>query len=168
MGTQILALSRQDAADLADAVFVGLRSAAAPHYEAIDAAQLAHRCRLLAEAFLASLDGSPAAFVEYVRGITDERIGEGYYLAEIQQALSLLEARAWQLAVERSNVTTLVRNLSVITGTVGAAKDELARIYLAHQRRAEAECERLQTARLFAGTEGHVEAETERVPAGRR
>lgn len=168
MATRMLVLTRQDAADLTDALFTGLRKADAPHYESIDAAELAHRCRRLAEAFLASMGGNPADFIDYVRGITEERIGEGFYLAEIQQALSLLEAHAWGLVVERSNVASLVRNLGVVTGTVGAAKDELARVYLAHKQRAEAECARLQTSRLFAGTEGHVEAETGRVPAGTR
>jgi hypothetical protein len=154
------ALSSQDAGDLTDAVVAGLRKAGAPHYGAIEPAELERRCRLLAEAFLASMDGNPAVFVEYVRGITDERIGEGYFLAEIQQALSLLEARVWHLVAERSNVRSLVPNLGIVTATVGAAKDELARVFLAHKQRAEAECARLQTSRLFEGTEGHVEPET--------
>jgi hypothetical protein len=163
----MLALSRTDSSELTDSVFNGLSRADAPHYGSIDPGELRQRCRRLVDAFLTSMAGAPAVFVEYVRGITDERIGEGYHLREIQLALSLLESTAWRLVVERSEAASLVPNLGIVTGTVGAAKDELARVYLEHKERAEAECARLQTSRLFAGTEGHVEAEAE-APAGRR
>ena len=168
MARRMFPLSKQDAPALAEAVSTGLRNADAPHYSSIDAGALDERCRRLVDAFLASMDGAPALFVEYVRGITGERIGEGYYLREIQLALSLLESRVWQLVAQRSDVASVVADLAVVTATVGAAKDELARIYLEHKERAEAECVRLTTSRLFAGTEGHVEAEAEEAPAGRR
>lgn len=168
MARRMPALSKQDAPALTEAVSTGLRNADAPHYASIDAGALDERCHRLVDAFLASMAGSPAVFVEYVRGMTVERIGEGYYLREIQLALSLLESRAWHFVAERSNAASVVRDLGVVTATVGAAKDELARIYLEHKERAEAECVRLTASRLFAGTEGHVEAEAEEAPAGRR
>jgi hypothetical protein len=168
MASPKTALSRQDACELAAALFEGLRASRRSHYGTIDAADLTRRCARLVDAFLASLEGGPAAFVDYVRRITEERIAEGFYLPEIQQALSLLEARAWQIVVERSSVGALVGHLSAVTGTIGAAKDELARLYLAHKQRAEADLARLQTSRLFAGTEGPWEIEPEPLPAGGR
>jgi hypothetical protein len=158
MTARMSVLTTKDASGLTEALFTGLRNAAtAPHYEAIDAAALAKRCRLLVDVFVTALEGNGALFVDYVHRITEERIGEGFYLPEIQHALSLLESGAWQIVVERSNVASLVRNLGIVTGVVGAAKDELARVYLAHKQRAEADAARLQTARLFAGTEAPVD-----------
>ena len=162
------ALSPQDASELKAALFEGLHDAGRSHYATIDAADLAHRCARLVDAFLASLDRDAGAFVDYVREITEERIAEGFHLPEIQRALSLLEARAWQIVVDRSSIGALVGHLSVVTGTIGAAKDELARVYLAHKQRLEADLVRLQTSRLFAGTEGppQTEPEPEPLPAG--
>jgi hypothetical protein len=160
------ALSREDACELTDALHQGLRGRGRSHYEALDAADLAQRCSRLVDAFLTSLEGEAGAFVDYVRRITEERIAEGFYLPEIQMALSLLEARAWHIVVDRSSIGALVGHLSVVTGTIGAAKDELARVYLAHKQRAEADLARLQTSRLFAGTEGCPEIEPEPLPAG--
>lgn len=171
MAPQKAALSREDASELTDALFEGLRGAARSHYESLEAADLARRCWRLVEAFIAAMGAGPAVFVEYVRRITEERIAEGFHLAEIQQALSLLEARAWRIVVDRSSVALVVPHLSVVTGTVGAAKDELARLYLAHKQRAEADLARLQASRLFEGTDGRPEieeGEPEPAPAGAR
>jgi hypothetical protein len=136
---------------------VELARSEAPHYRKLDPAALRQRCRRLVEAFLASSGGDPAPFSAYMRELTDQRISEGYELVEIQRALVLLEQRAWQLAIEGSNVSTLVRHLSIITSTIGQAKDELARVFLARQRRAEVALARFQIEGLFGGTEAHVE-----------
>jgi hypothetical protein len=152
----MLAFTAQDTIDLTDSLTRGLRDAVtAPHYDALDAAALAGRCRRLADTFVSALQGDAPLFVEYVRRITRERMAEGFYLPEIQQALSLLEAGAWRIVVDRSNVASLVRNLVVVTGVVGAAKDELARVFLEHSRTLSAAA-RVQTAPLFAGTESVV------------
>lgn len=168
MASPKTALSREDACELADALFEGLHGTARSHYETIDAADLRRRCARLVDAFLASLEGEAGAFIDYVRRITEERIAEGFYLPEIQQALSFLETRAWHIVVGRSSIGALLGHLSLVTGTIGAAKDELARVYLAHQQRAEADLLRLQTSRLFAGTEDppQIESEPEPLPAG--
>lgn len=147
------------AGTLAAALERRLRESRAPHYRAIEPELLRRRCASIAEAFVESLRGDPAPFVDYIRLMTEERISEGYYLEEVQEALSGLEERAWQLAIERSNIEGLVRNLTVVTTTIGRAKDELARLYLAHKERADSEVARLQQRlqELFKGTEGHVE-----------
>ncbi|HET8646782.1 MAG TPA: hypothetical protein VFO85_14905 [Vicinamibacteria bacterium] len=162
------ALTRLDASELTDALFDGLRGARNTHYETMEGADLCHRCWRLVEAFVASMDKGPSVFVDYVRRITDERIDEGFYLPEIQQALSLLEARAWHIVTARSSIGTLVGHLSVVTGTIGAAKDELARVYLAHRQRAQADLALQHTSRLFEGTEAYVEPDTDAAPAAVR
>jgi len=158
MSSELFDILSGRATDLVRTLIMDIRRDA-PHYEAAGPEILGQRCRRLVEAFLASMAGGPAPFVTYVRQITEERISEGYYLPEMQQALSILESRAWQVAVERSTIVNLVPHLGIITGTIGAAKDELARVCLAHKQRADEDLERLQTKRLFAGTEGHVEPE---------
>ncbi len=142
--------------DLVSTLERRLDSAAAPHYRDSQPGQLHERCTRLVGALLAATaEGAPWAFAAHVRRITDERIEEGYLLGEIQLALSVLEARAWQLAVEHSSADTLVRNLAFVTGLIGQAKDELARAYLAHKLRADARVAELQQRldELFKGTE---------------
>ena len=118
------------AADLADELAEALKHTAAPHYEAVDDKTLHDHTRRLVDAFVAALEHGPHSFVEYVRHMTEERISEGYYLAEIQTALSLLEGRVWRMVVAEAPVSELVSELGCVTMVVGQAKDELARVYL--------------------------------------
>lgn len=138
-----------------------LRTSLAPHYQQADRELLLRRCRLLIEAFLSTADGDPNALARHVRKITEERIGEGYYLSEIQRALNALEARAWDAAINGSSVADLVGHLTLIRDAIGQAKDDLARIYLAHKEQADATIARLEReiAELFKGTDAHVEAD---------
>jgi hypothetical protein len=157
MTTDLFELVRAEAAELAEVLARELRTAGTPHYLRAAPDVVRRRCHRLVKAFLESTRGHPAPFVKYVRQITDERIAEGYYLAEMQQALRLLEERVWRIAVEGSSIDRLVRHLGIVTGTIGAAKDELARAFLSEKQRAEAETARLRAEHLFKGTEGHVE-----------
>jgi len=157
MSTTLAELLRAEAGAIVEELACELRRLDAPHYRALSDELLRLRCQRLVEAFLLSSGGNPRPFEDYVRQITSQRISEGYYLAEMQEALRLLEQRAWQLAVDGSNVASVVRHLGIITGTIGRAKDELARAFCAGKRRAEAALARIRPEALFAGTEGHVE-----------
>jgi hypothetical protein len=100
--------------------------------------------------------GGPAPFVAHVRAVAGERAAEGYPLAEIQHALSALEAQAWPLVTGAGGDTdVVVRRLALVTGIVGRGKDELARAFLEHKQRAEARAAELaeRLDRLFKGTE---------------
>ncbi len=132
-----------------------LRTAAAPHYRAAEPGLLHERVARLVGAFLESTCSGPEPFVAHVRRLTDERIGEGYYLEEVQLALSALEERAWQLLTEHAEPDRLVGQLAFVTGLVGVAKDELARIYLRRKEHAELRAAELQRRldELFKGTE---------------
>ena len=158
MANDLSGLIKAEASAIADDLASELRQANAPHYRNAGEALLRRRCQCLVVAFLESCGGNPAPFESYVREITAQRMAEGYYLEEIQQALTLLERRAWQLAVDGSSVGNLVRHLSVITGTIGRAKDELARAFFAKKQCAEAALLRLQVDGLFAGTDGYAGA----------
>lgn len=119
-----------EAPALADELAAALKTAASPHYEAIDQMTLHDRTRRLVDAFVAALEDGPQPFVAYVRHITEERIAEGYYLPEIQAVLSLLEERVWRMVVTEAPVAELVSHLGCVTMVIGKAKDELARVYL--------------------------------------
>lgn len=150
------------AGDLLTTLERRLDSTAAPHYRDSHPALLHERCARLVGAFIeATVSGAPWGFAAHVRRITDERIAEGYHLSEIQLALSVLEGRAWQLAVERSSAGELVSNLAFVTGLVGQAKDELARAYLAHKEHADVRAAELQRRldELFKGTERPAQPE---------
>jgi hypothetical protein len=161
MSANLAEFLKDDEGALAEGLAEDLKAANAPHYRGSDPALLRSRCAALVAAFVESGAGDPSPFVRHVRRVTEERISEGYYLPEIQHALSSLEARAWRSAIERSNILGLTRNLSIITITIGQAKDELARLYLAHKETAEKTVARLQERldELSKGTEGHVEPE---------
>lgn len=156
-------IMKQDQPALIDYVETQLRSAHATRYGTMDAVLLHDRITNLVENFTVSMRGDPKPFVQFVRDITHERISEGFHLWEIQTAFTLLEQRAWQIAVEHCNVASVVRALSIVTGTVGSGKDELARLYLERSERADRTIVNLENKlqELFKGTEGHVASESE-------
>lgn len=141
--------------DLVDTVERRLRTSATPHYHAAAPDLLRERVARLVGAFLEGACAGPEPFLVHVRHVADERADEGYFLEEVQAALSALEERAWQLLVEHAQPARLVSELAFVTGLVGAAKDELARVYLRHKERAELRAAQLQQKldELFKGTE---------------
>ena len=141
--------------DLVASVERRLRTSDTPHYQASEPDLLHERVARLVGAFLEATCAGIEPFVSHVRHVADERADEGYFLEEVQAALSGLEERAWQLLTERAEPARLVPLLAFVTGLVGAAKDELARVYLRHKERAELRAAQLQQKldELFKGTE---------------
>lgn len=88
MSTPLSQALRDEAAAISDALFRGLHSPQTPHYLGAGEDLLRRRCHNLVEAFAESCDGEPDAFSQHVRRVTRERISEGYYLMEMQRALS--------------------------------------------------------------------------------
>jgi hypothetical protein len=153
------ALSERAAA-IADELAGALHDARTPHYRGAGEELLRRRCQALTTAFLRECGGDPDAFAEHVRRVTHERIAEGYYLEEMQRALCVLEAAAWHVVVDRSNILDLVPHLTVVTSVIGRAKDEIATAFLADTTRS-----REMLRRLAAGTDAHVEADDEAEPS---
>jgi hypothetical protein len=149
------AIMQRGREDLVRSEVQRLHHSTSPHYGRLDPGQLQERAAALVDAFLASVATRPAAFTDHITRITEERIAEGYFLAEIQSALSILEEGAWQLVVQQSAPADQVGQLSRITSIIGAAKDQLARVYLEHLERAESRASRLQRRldQLFKGTD---------------
>jgi hypothetical protein len=148
-------------AELVETLTQRLAAANAPHYRDLDPLILRLRCTRLIESFRSGLRGDPQPFVDFVRNMVQDRISEGFWLREVQLALTILEERAWKVAVDESTFASLVPNLGTITRTTGLAKDELARVYLAHAERADREVVDLQAklTELFKGSQGYVASE---------
>ncbi len=113
-------------------IMTHLRQSTASHYVAEDYDRLQRRVQKLVAYFVMSMREHPDRFVDYVAEMARERIAEGYTLQEILLALRLLEEKAWRLTIESLVQPALVPALCRVTGTVGAAKDGLAGIYLGH------------------------------------
>jgi hypothetical protein len=163
MPTGLCDALREEAARIADELLRALHSAQTPHYRGAGEDLLRRRCHALVLAFVESCDDEPGSFSEHVRRVTQERIAEGYYLQEMQRALCVLEAAAWHVTVDRSNVLNLVRHLSVVTSVIGRAKDELAVAFLDDATRTR---EKLRL--LSKGTDAHIDEADELEPVRRR
>ncbi len=136
-----------------------IKGAAQPHYQAVDSTLLENRAAQLVEAFHASMHGDPAPFVAFVRKLSEARHQEGYYLAEMQTLLSVLEERLWNLVLEEACFRTAVVHLSIVSSVIGKAKDELAQVYLEQKRRSEMTVTELtRRLALLKGTDPIVES----------
>jgi hypothetical protein len=127
-----------------DAVVQRLRNSGALHFQRMERVVLRSRVENLVEAFLKSIKGEPSVFMAYLKQIAEDRISEGIFLHETQIVFQILEEKAWQLVVDFVPQVERVRCLSRITGTIGAAKDYLAHIYLQHVEKAELKAAILQ------------------------
>lgn len=132
-----------------------LKTSMAPHYQQINNSVLNGRVIELVSAFLESIKKDLIPLVTYIQKITEQRIVEGFFLSEIQLALGLLENHAWKIVIENISQDEKVKQLWKISSTIGAAKDQLAQIYLRHHERPEAATDRLQGKldELFKGTD---------------
>lgn len=118
--------------DLVDDVIHQLRHSTSPHYMEIESNILQERVESLVAFFLLSLKKKPDPFVKYVAEMASERIAEGFSINECLMALRILEERSWLLVAQFVPQQGLMKALSRVTGNVGAAKDQLAHVYVAH------------------------------------
>ena len=137
MSTDLHLLISGHRADLAWSVTRRLMATDVPHYRELGPERVFDRATRLVNALLESLADVPSSFVDYILEIASTRIGEGYFLQEMQVALSVLEEQGWQIIVAGFPCTEHATHLARLSGTIGAAKDALARAYLARKRRAD-------------------------------
>jgi hypothetical protein len=156
MGTDLYRLVDGVREGLAETLFRRIKDSGAPHYRDAGLDELRSRCRKLVHEFLHAVHSTRKPFIAYIREITEERISTGYFLHEIQEALTVFEEELWKLchrgAMDREE---LYQGLAAVSGIIGGAKDQLARLYLEHMEQAEQTIARLQghMEELFKGTE---------------
>jgi hypothetical protein len=106
----------------------------APHYAAQPEEEVRRRIGQLVSTLIEATE-SPTkrrhAFVDHMRRIAEQRIREGFSVAEVQLGLSCLQEEGWALCTERiSKPLELAHCLTSITSIVSQAKDELALLFL--------------------------------------
>lgn len=155
--------SRRD--EMARRIMAVLRGSGAESYRSAEEPVLRERIERLVDAFIGALRDGPCRFVEYVHELAAARIGEGYLLRELQRALNALGEEAWRVAAEPAGeLAETVRRLALVSGTIGYAKDQLARDYLEQKERAEAALQRARSVELARGTESSELGETFETP----
>jgi len=107
------------------------------HYKNLDYEVLLRRVESLVAYFLMSLRETPDLFLKYVSQAVEDRIDEGFRLAEILMAMRILEEKVWFIIVEDVPLPGRTAALARITATIGAAKDRLAVSYVAHTKQEE-------------------------------
>lgn len=111
----------------------------AQHYKDLEWEILLRRVESLVAYFLMSVRETPDLFINYIAEAVEERIAEGFRLAEILMAMRILEEKVWLVIVEDIPLPGRTSALAKVTGTIGAAKDLLAVSYVKHTAKEEAE-----------------------------
>lgn len=112
-----------------------LKSSTSQKYMEMDWESLLHRVESLVNYFMLSFRTRPGQFVDYIAEIAEARIEADYRLQEILMALRILEELSWEITVDAVPLEEQVRLLARVTGTIGAAKDRLAEIYVEHMEK---------------------------------
>lgn len=170
MEANISDILNQSREEIIAAEIRGLRDLHAPHYHDIDLNKLQLRAIHLVESFLSSLSLGPASFVQYLQSVAEERFAEGFFLEEIQAALNILGEKMWQIVTQRAPLQKRVEYLGQVSATIGAAKDQLARVFTGKLERAESRATALQSRldELFTGTISGPDVDEEDWPVNLR
>jgi len=127
----------ENEAELVNDILSQLKHSTSPHYQEMEWDVLMRRVESLVAYFIIFLRETPDQFIEYVAKMGEERIAEGYCIAEVLMALRILEEKAWVVIVQNVPHQGQIRSLSRVTGAIGAAKDLLAHLYVSHLEEAE-------------------------------
>lgn len=120
------------------------------HYELVGTALTHHRLEDLYAVVLDALRTRDLARVgSYAERLAADRFGEGFGIAEVQDAFNVLEQAIWRRLVDALPASDLPEALTLLSSVMGFGKDELSRTYvaLAAQRHSRA----LDVGALLAG-----------------
>jgi hypothetical protein len=110
-----------------------------PRYDAAAPDEVARRVERLYDELVAAVSTRDfRGIVAYARELASERFITGYDLADVQVAVNALEEEVWGALARRLAPERLERRLAVVSTVFGAAKDVIAREYLALAVRARA------------------------------
>jgi hypothetical protein len=115
-----------------DVAFAELDRRHVRHYESSGAEETRLRLDRLYDALLHAAETRDlGAVVAYAERVAAERYHSGYGLSEVQTAFNVLEEAIWTCVFAELNPSTHAEALSVVSTILGAAKDALARRYVA-------------------------------------
>ncbi len=131
MNTNLIRMIETNRDLLRTRVSTQVRIPSAPHYQDRVKQLLGVRAERLIQEYLESVRTESTGFIDYVRSLAEERIQEGFRLSEIQMALNIFGEEIWQLCTESEpDKYKQLRYLSQMFITIGAAKDQVAQVYL--------------------------------------
>lgn len=111
---------------------VVIQLAHAPTYGELDPNRLHARVLRLIDLLVASLQGESAIFSQNVERLVRTWFVAGPWMEDVLRALSVLQLEVWSLVVARQSSSQEQRwVVSDLTSCIGAARDQLARVYLA-------------------------------------
>lgn len=123
------------------------------HYDAAGELEIKRRLEGLLDHLLESLatqDVTPV--VAHAQQIAEERFTSGFDLSEVQTAFNALEAAIWTRVFTALEPDRFAQALGLVSTTLGAGKDALARKYVSLATDTHAPS--LDLRALFAGTDG--------------
>ena len=104
----------------------------APRYAAAGAAATRERLERLFDELLRAVEREElSSILDYAQRIAAERFEGGYDLGEVQVAMNALEESVWQRVFALRAPDELGEPLRLVSTALGAAKDSLARSYVA-------------------------------------
>lgn len=127
------------------------------HYETRGAAMFRQRLRALLEIVVDSIrERDATCIVRYAEKIAEERFFSGYDLLEVQTAFNVLEETIWAVVLEELEPDEHAEALGLVSTSLGAGKDAVARAYVNLAVKAKAPS--LDLSWTFQGTDGRVES----------
>jgi hypothetical protein len=107
-------------------------AAGAPRYAAAGGVETAQRLDVLFDELVTAVDGHDlTSIVAYARRLARARHAAGYDLSEVQVAINALEESVWKRVFADAPADLVGRSLREVSTVLGAAKDALAREYVA-------------------------------------
>lgn len=135
-----------------DVAFAELDRRHVRHYESVTAEETRLRLERLYDVMLHAAEARDlAGVVAYAEHVAAERYHSGYGLSEVQTAFNVLEETIWSCVFAALEPSTHADVLSVVSSILGAAKDALARRYVALATRTHTPA--LDVTALLTGTE---------------
>jgi len=123
------------------------------HYDAAGSHETEHRLRVLFDVLVqccAAHGVEPA--LAYAQTLGVDRLRTGHELAEVQNAINVLEESVWSTLIADAPAEALAYALGLVSTVLGAVKDRLACTYVASVSSKRPPTLRLES--LFQGTEG--------------
>ena len=96
------------------------------------------------------------SMVQHAEKIARERFVSGYDLSEVQTGFNVLEETIWKVVLEEMEPKDFAEALGLISTTLGAGKDALARSYVSLASKTRAP--RLDLRWTFEGTDALIES----------
>jgi hypothetical protein len=124
------AFLRREQERIVDAATATLGRARVRHYESTTPDDLRRRLEVLFDRLLDAVETRDmSGLLTHARAVAEQRFAAGYDLTDVQTAFNALEQSAWERVFAQLDPAEYGEVLRLVSTTLGAAKDTLAREY---------------------------------------